>query len=420
MTRAPSILIVAPYGFNDRMANFMECIASRILARNGWHVTGIARRERGEPAHQTVHGVDVVRYCGTLAGAALVTRLFLTRRFDVVHVFTLRNNRAGVFAAMFAKFWRIPLVCSEAGLLHDHYLVDDRDNPLGKPLQYENVVSTLGSLVIKTFRMPRRFVFFLRSYLFHFALTHADHTVFFSKHNIAIAERLYLHGIRYIPQALDSLRFEPTTSAPAREEIDAVEKKLPNEPYALFVGQLKLRKGWDVLLRAVPQTPYGDMPKFVFVSTSGRETEPFTALVEKLQVRDRIVFLGALRHNETARHVFKKSALVAVPSRYEGFGLVPFDAFEAGVPVVASHVEALADFLKDGINALLVPPDNPSLLARAIAVIARDHNLHERLLAGGRETLQEFRDNIHAQKWLDFYQSMLRTRTYGAHNKIGE
>ncbi|MBI2612557.1 glycosyltransferase family 4 protein [Candidatus Kaiserbacteria bacterium] len=387
MTKKPSILVVVPYGFNDRLINFPEFTLSRLLAKHDWHVRGLTRREDGESLYETTHGIDVYRYGATLRGTLRLLQLLLFERPDIIHVHMLRNNRVGALAALLSKIFRIALVFSEAGLLHDHYLVDDRDDPLGKPVHYERVA-----------RHPWQGI---RSYLFHFAFTHADTAVFYSKHNVPIAKRLGARNVHYIPLIVDDARQR------ASEVRDRGSRPLPEEPFGLFVGQMKERKGWDVLLRAIALTPRETVPKFVFVSSSAAtEPDAFAKLVDTLGVRDRIQFLGQASNAEL-QSAFERASLVVVPSRYEGFGLVPLEAFETGKPVIASRVEALTDYLVHEENVLLVPPDDPERLAECIVQLALDEKLRTRIIDGGVRTRAEMESDAGTLKWLNFYQQLI-------------
>lgn len=388
MKKNRTVLVVVPYGFNERMANFPEFTVSRLLAKSGWRVIGLTRREKGEPSVHETQGIRVYRYHSFPEGAWRALSLCVARP-DVVHVHMLRNNRVGVVAAVLARLFRIPLAFSEAGLLHDHYLTDDRDDPLEKLIHYE--------------RAARRPWEGLRSYLFHWPLLHADTAIFYSKHNVPIAKELGVQSVRYVPLVIDNARWESNENRTESE-------KLPHEPFALFVGQMKKRKGWDVLLRAIPLVPVSAMPKFVIVSSTGKETEEFRQLVEELEIQERVVFLGAVQGSQQLREVFEKSSLVVVPSRYEGFGLVPLEAFEAGKPVVASGVEALTEYLVHKVNAYLVPPKDAPALARGIEAVMRDPQLRAKMAQGARETLADLKGTVRTGQWLDAYRDIVANR----------
>jgi glycosyltransferase involved in cell wall biosynthesis len=65
------------------------------------------------------------------------------------------------------------------------------------------------------------------------------------------------------------------------------------------------------------------------------------------------------------------------------------EALAHGVPVVATPVGALPDFLSDGNSALLVPVGDAEALAQALAALIRDPALQERLSTGGHAVFRE-------------------------------
>jgi glycosyltransferase involved in cell wall biosynthesis len=68
-------------------------------------------------------------------------------------------------------------------------------------------------------------------------------------------------------------------------------------------------------------------------------------------------------------HLYRRAALVAVPSRYEGFGLPAAEAMACGTPVVASAAGALPEVVRTGGGGLLVARDDPKALAEGIATL---------------------------------------------------
>ncbi|HEX2577041.1 MAG TPA: glycosyltransferase, partial [Aquihabitans sp.] len=74
--------------------------------------------------------------------------------------------------------------------------------------------------------------------------------------------------------------------------------------------------------------------------------------------------------------LLRGASVVAYPSRYEGFGLVPLEALAVGTPVVATAVGALPEVVGDG--AVLVPSHDVDALADGLA----------RVLAGGPEVTE--------------------------------
>jgi glycosyltransferase involved in cell wall biosynthesis len=77
--------------------------------------------------------------------------------------------------------------------------------------------------------------------------------------------------------------------------------------------------------------------------------------------------------------------LVLVPSRYEAFGLTALEAAQMARPVVATRVGGLPEVVVDGKTGLLVEPDDPVALARAIVTLLQDRGRAERLGRAARE-----------------------------------
>src|SRR5207249_9155723 len=94
---------------------------------------------------------------------------------------------------------------------------------------------------------------------------------------------------------------------------------------------------------------------------------------------DHVRFEGYLADASTLLAAFD---LLAIPSRYEGLGLVAIEGMFAGVPIVASGVEGLMEVVGD--CGRIVPPDRADLLARAIVELAADPDERAAIAARAR------------------------------------
>jgi glycosyltransferase involved in cell wall biosynthesis len=88
----------------------------------------------------------------------------------------------------------------------------------------------------------------------------------------------------------------------------------------------------------------------------------------ELGCEDRVSFAGRVS-NEELVDLYRRATLVVVPSRYEGFGLPAAEAMACGTPVVASAAGALPEVVETGGGGMLVPPEDPEALAKAIATL---------------------------------------------------
>ncbi len=74
--------------------------------------------------------------------------------------------------------------------------------------------------------------------------------------------------------------------------------------------------------------------------------------------------------------------LFVLPSRAEALPVVIMEATTAGVPLVVTSVGEMPLLFTDGVDALVVPPDQPEALADAVAALAGDGELRQRLACG--------------------------------------
>jgi len=135
----------------------------------------------------------------------------------------------------------------------------------------------------------------------------------------------------------------------------------------LSAGRLSHEKGLDVLIRAVGLLGAdatldiaGDGPERGSLASLAREVAPgrvrFTGRIDRAELQDRM----------------HRAAVICVPSRWlENQPMTVLEAFGCGLPVVASALGGIPELVDDGVDGLLVPPDDPRTLADAIAALLR-------------------------------------------------
>jgi len=122
-------------------------------------------------------------------------------------------------------------------------------------------------------------------------------------------------------------------------EFSGKKAPLPNNlmksPFCLFVGTIQPRKNLVLLIEAFASlaNDYGGKPKLVICGEKGWKYEEVFEAVEKLNLKNRVIFLGYVSEAEKFT-LFKNAAFLVLPSLYEGFGLPAVEAFYSGCPVV--------------------------------------------------------------------------------------
>src|SRR5205814_2309122 len=132
----------------------------------------------------------------------------------------------------------------------------------------------------------------------------------------------------------------------------------------------------------------------------GPERAALERLSAELGMAERVFLLG--RMPDVAAWL-RRATLLVHPARWEGFGMAVLEAMLAGLPVVASAVSSLPELVLDGETGLLVPPDDPQALARAVGCALEQPDLGE---AGRRRARAEFSIARMADRTLALYRAL--------------
>lgn len=132
-----------------------------------------------------------------------------------------------------------------------------------------------------------------------------------------------------------------------------------------FAGRLVAGKGWKVLLDAfdiLSQSTQADGYQLILAGSGSDRTE-LEEYAKKIGVLDRIQLLGSLSQTDLA-HFYRSLDLFVFPTQLpESLGMVAIEALACGVPLVASDIGAVKEYLIPGENGYLVEPGNAEELA---------------------------------------------------------
>ena len=168
-----------------------------------------------------------------------------------------------------------------------------------------------------------------------------------------------------IPNAVDTATFcpDPHRRAETRRSLGIPD----DEPIVLCVGRMTLQKGQQTLIRAMALARVSDA--HLLLVGDGPQKGALVELAREVGLADRARFLGT---RPDVPDLLRAADILVLPSLHEGFGLVVAEAMASGTPVIASQVGPLPEILSHGETGLLVPPDDPTMLARAVAQLAAD------------------------------------------------
>ena len=206
--------------------------------------------------------------------------------------------------------------------------------------------------------------------------------------------------IHFLPNPVDTRHFRPggTDRAQLRAGLGVTDDRL----VAAFAGRLSREKGLSELLEAwriladsgrlaetngtgpVLLVAGPDMPGHAWnLGESAR------AFVAEHGLNTSVTFLGALRD---VAPLYRAADIAVVPSHFEALGLSALEALACGIPVVASSVGGLLDFMVDGVNGGLCPPQDAPALAVTLDALLTDPALRTRTAANARASMVDIYD----------------------------
>ena len=181
-------------------------------------------------------------------------------------------------------------------------------------------------------------------------------------------------GVEVIPNGVDLDRFVPDPTA--RDEVRG-EMEVDAAPVCLFVGGDWERKGLPQLIAAVGRTR---APVELWVVGVG-DVPRHRAMAEACGAADRVRFLG---HRDDVERWFAAADVFCLPTEYETFSMVTYEAAACGLPLLATAVGGIEDLVVEGVSGWFVERTAESIAVR-LDELASDP---ERRAAMGRAAAQ--------------------------------
>lgn len=158
------------------------------------------------------------------------------------------------------------------------------------------------------------------------------------------------HLIRVIPNGFDEKRFKPIS-----HDNDV--------PQLITVCRLVPAKGLDILLQACAELKKRGHSYVLHMIGDGPIRKELEDMAIELQIYEETIFYGYMLHPE---QFMPFSDIFVLPSRAEAFGSVFAEAALCWLGLVGTNVGGIAEQIEDGVNGLLVPPDDPVALCNAL------------------------------------------------------
>lgn len=184
-----------------------------------------------------------------------------------------------------------------------------------------------------------------------------------------------------------------------------IERYRLDGPVILYPAITYPHKNHTVLVKAFAEVVRSH-PDALLVLTGGRGSaeDRLRAQIDGLGLRERVRRTGRISAADVAG-LYGQASVVAVPSRYEGFGLPAVEAMAYGTPLIAAASTALPEVVGDA--GLLVAPDDVAGWAAAIVGLLDADEERARLAEAGRQRAARYTWAANAQALADLYHRAL-------------
>lgn len=182
-------------------------------------------------------------------------------------------------------------------------------------------------------------------------------------------------------------------------------------PLVAFIGPQGKNKGLDNLVLAMHRV-WEDMPevRLLIAGAATHFTPHLEAMIRARLPRHqqaKIIHLHGFTEAEKPG-LFAACNVFVYPSRYESFGLAFVEAWAAGKPVIGCDAGAVASLIDDGIDGVLVPPDDVASLGAALLRLLRSPDLSRQMGQAGRRKVQRrYTWDEVTSRWRKVYERVL-------------
>mgnify|MGYP006296481181 FL=1 len=173
-------------------------------------------------------------------------------------------------------------------------------------------------------------------------------------------------------------------------------------PVVLGAGRLSKQKGFDVLIDAFASVLERAPNAHLVIAGSGNDMEKLRRRAEGLGIAESVTLPG---HVDDVRALMAGADVYALSSRNEGMANALLEAMSVGCAIVATDVSGTVQAVRDGKEALVVPPEDVGALAEALVRLLSDADLREEL---GAAALERARARFGVERMLDEVEELFR------------
>ena len=184
-----------------------------------------------------------------------------------------------------------------------------------------------------------------------------------------------------IHNGVDTERFAPGAHRPEARSLRVALGIAEELPVAVFVGSEWERKGLRPVIEAVSLAPEWNL-----LVAGGGDQRRYQDLADSLGVGRAVHWLGV---TSEVQLLYELADAFVLPSSYETFSLVTYEAAASGLPLLGTPVSGVRELIEDGQNGFFISRD-PRMIAERLSQLAADPELRARLARAARQSALAF------------------------------
>lgn len=191
---------------------------------------------------------------------------------------------------------------------------------------------------------------------------------------------------------------------------DTVPARDHSRLYLVYLGRMNEWKGSERALQALAVLPESLRSCVRLRMAGDGEVSRMRQVAEALRIQH-IVDIREWIEGEEKQHWLASSGAFILPSRAEGLPMSLLEAMAWGMPAIVTPVGSIPEFVEDGSEGFLVPPDDIQAISRAIAILAENPELRAQMGRAARQRVEELDISRYMQKMYAIYQQCLSAHT---------
>ncbi len=188
-----------------------------------------------------------------------------------------------------------------------------------------------------------------------------------------------------VPNGVDIARFSPRLDSAERQRVRTQLGYQESDVIIITTSRLTLKNAVDDLIKSLISLPANYK---VLIAGEGADRTSLDALVEANALHKRVTFLGT-RSQQELPQLLQCADVFCRPSLSEGLGISFLEALASGLPIIATPVGGIPDFLREGETGVFCQPRDPASIAKAVLRIQQEPGLRQKLIQQGEELVKK-------------------------------